>query len=107
VVVDRHDPHRTQPAHRSRRSLTHRFTDQPPTQFAVIAGLFAVALVPSIGMAVAPDTVQAIPLRPALSRTLYAVSSHVDTRPAVTACLSALADAAAAWSSPTTPPTSR
>ena len=71
------------------------------TQFALIAGLSAVALLPSMALAVAPDTVRAVPLRPPLSRTLYAVRTHIDTRPAVTACLTALTDAAAAWFPPT------
>jgi DNA-binding transcriptional LysR family regulator len=66
------------------------------TQFAVIANLSAVALIPNMAFVVAPPTVKAVPLRPALSRTLYAVRSHIHTRPAVTACLTALTDAALA-----------
>ncbi|MFC5291194.1 LysR family transcriptional regulator [Actinokineospora guangxiensis] len=70
------------------------------TQFAVIANLSAVALIPSMAFVVAPPTVTAVPLLPALRRTLYAVRSHVHSRPAVTACLTALTDAALAWSPP-------
>jgi len=67
------------------------------TQFAVVAGLRAVALVPTMAATVAPSTVRAVPLRPPLRRTLHAVQALGEPRPAVVACLTALGRAARTW----------
>ncbi|WP_414938371.1 LysR family transcriptional regulator [Amycolatopsis sp. cmx-11-51] len=67
------------------------------TQFAVVAGLGAVTLVPSMATTVAPPTVVCTPLEPVLHRQLYAVQPRSETRPAVAECVTGMVEAARAW----------
>ncbi|WP_039922082.1 LysR family transcriptional regulator [Amycolatopsis decaplanina] len=69
------------------------------TQFAVVAGLGAVTLVPSMATTIAPSTVVCAPLEPVLHRQLYAVQPQGETRPAVAECVTALVEAARSWGS--------
>lgn len=69
------------------------------TQFAVVAGLGAVTLVPGMATTIAPPTVVCAPLEPVLHRQLYAVQPHGETRPAVAECVKALVEAARSWGS--------
>ncbi|OLT43667.1 LysR family transcriptional regulator [Saccharomonospora sp. CUA-673] len=66
------------------------------TVFSLVAGLGAVALLPAMALAVASGH-DVRPVRvddPAPRRTLYAVTAEPHPRPALEACLDALADAA-------------
>ncbi|WP_409493076.1 LysR family transcriptional regulator [Amycolatopsis sp. cmx-11-12] len=67
------------------------------TQFAVVAGLGAVTLVPSMATTIAPPTVVCTALEPALHRQLYAVQPQGETRPAVAECVTAMVESARAW----------
>lgn len=62
-----------------------------PTQLALVAGNVGAAVVPRLGRDSVPDGVRVIATRPALNRTIYAVTrSEDDERGAIRACVDAL-----------------
>ncbi|MEJ2856082.1 MULTISPECIES: LysR substrate-binding domain-containing protein [unclassified Saccharothrix] len=62
-----------------------------PTQLALVAGNVGAAVVPRLGRDSVPDGVRVVATRPALNRTIYAVTrSEDDQRGAIRACVDAL-----------------
>ncbi|MGZ3143003.1 LysR substrate-binding domain-containing protein [Lentzea chajnantorensis] len=67
------------------------------TQFALLSKGIGVALIPRLGRGVVPENVRAVPMRPAPTRTLYAIwRTQASRRPAITAALDVLRQVAAA-----------
>jgi DNA-binding transcriptional LysR family regulator len=87
-------------AHRVEPRIEHTVVEYP-TQMAMVAAGMGLAMVPRLGQDPLPAGVVVVPLRPVLTRTIYAVwRTDTDRRPAVRHAVAALRSAGASLQPP-------
>lgn len=90
-------------AHGVEPTIAHN-ADEQQTQLVLVAAGLGLAILPRLGRGQLPDSVRVVPIRPALSRHVYAVwRADAARRPAIRALVEALRTAASQLTTASTP----